>query len=181
MPERLPWLLLLLDRWEGFVEAHQDVELGRRVDELLRLLREGPSVGLRAVVTSDRSGLLGRLPSVMRERVVLRLADRGDYGLADIPARQAPTAPPPGRALVLGSGDARTFHELQIALLASDPSGPAQLAALTGLVVRSAHPPGGPAPAPPTAAGRPAAYDGVRGRRAQAGSRPRRKPPACGH
>ncbi|BEP16132.1 FtsK/SpoIIIE domain-containing protein [Acidothermaceae bacterium B102] len=137
--ERLPWLVLLLDRWESFVAAHQEVDLGRRVDELLRLLREGPAVGLKAVITSDRTGLLGRLPSVVHERLVLRLADRSEYALADIPARDAPSAPPPGRGLVLGKGQGRVAREVQIALLASDPAGPAQLAALRGLVTAAAQ------------------------------------------
>jgi DNA segregation ATPase FtsK/SpoIIIE, S-DNA-T family len=132
--ERLPWLLLLVDRWEAFVAVHQDVEMGRRVEELLRLLREGPSLGLKAVITADRSGLLGRLPTVVQDKLVLRLADRGDYGLADIPAREAPVSPPPGRGLVVGQGESRTFHEVQIALLTADPAGPAQLAALRSLV-----------------------------------------------
>ena len=131
---RLPWILLLVDRWEGLVQSCQDVDLGRRIDELLRLLREGPAVGVRAVVTADRSGLIGRLPSVMADKLVLRLADRSDYALADIPARYAPTSLPPGRGLALGGGPSGTQHEVQIALLASDPAGPAQLAALNSLI-----------------------------------------------
>ncbi len=111
--------------------------MGRRIDELLQLLREGPSVGLRAVVTADRSGLLGRLPAVMPDKLVLRLADRADYALADIPGRDVPSAPPPGRGLVVGAGERRTLHEVQIALLTTDPSGPAQLAALRSLVATS--------------------------------------------
>jgi S-DNA-T family DNA segregation ATPase FtsK/SpoIIIE len=132
--DRLPWMLLLVDRWEGLVQAYQDVDMGRRIEELLRLLREGPSVGLRAVVTADRSGLLGRLPSVIPDKLVLRLADRADYALADIPAREVPTSPPPGRGLVQGQGDKRSLSEVQIALLAADPAGPAQHAALRDLV-----------------------------------------------
>ncbi|MDX6202712.1 MAG: segregation ATPase FtsK/SpoIIIE, family, partial [Frankiales bacterium] len=156
--DRLPWLLLLVDRWEGLVQAYQDVDMGRRIEDLLRLLREGPSVGLRAVVTSDRSGLLGRLPSVIPDKLVLRLADRADYALADIPARAVPTSPPPGRGLVAGGGDRRTVHDVQIALLAGDPAGPAQLAALRALVSGAAlrhsgvpvlHPPIRVDPLPP--------------------------------
>ena len=131
---RLPYLLLLVDRWEGLVQAYQDVDMGRRIEELLRLLREGPAVGLRAVVTADRSGLLGRLPAVIPDKLILRLADRADYALADIPAREAPTAPPPGRGLVAAGGAGRGLHEVQIALLTDDPSGPAQLAALRSVV-----------------------------------------------
>ena len=136
--ERLPWMLLLVDRWEGLVQAYQDVDMGRRIEDLLTLLREGPAVGLRAVVTADRSGLLGRLPSVMPDKLVLRLSERADYALADIPLREVPSAPPPGRGLVVGAGEHRTLHEVQIALLTSDPAGPAQLAALRSLVEAAA-------------------------------------------
>ena len=45
----LPYLLLLLDRFEGFLAAFENVDGGMLVDALLRLLREGPSVGLRVM------------------------------------------------------------------------------------------------------------------------------------
>jgi S-DNA-T family DNA segregation ATPase FtsK/SpoIIIE len=61
---------------------------------------------------------------------VLRLTDRADYALADVPARDVPTATRPGRGLVLGEGPTRTFHEVQIALLSGDPDGRAQQQAL---------------------------------------------------
>ena len=136
--ERLPWMLLLVDRWEGLVQAYQDVDLGRRIDELLRLLREGTALGLRAVVTSDRSGLLGRLPSVMPEKLLLRMADRADYALADVPVREVPSVVPAGRGLVLGDGPTRAFHEVQIALLAGDPDGRAQHQALREVLALAA-------------------------------------------
>src|SRR5690606_32649760 len=55
---RLPWLVFMLDRWEGFVAAFEGYDYGRLIEALLQLLREGPAVGLRAVITSDRPGLL---------------------------------------------------------------------------------------------------------------------------
>jgi S-DNA-T family DNA segregation ATPase FtsK/SpoIIIE len=69
---------------------------------------------------------------------VRRRADRADYALADIPAREVPASPPPGRGLVAGGGDRRTLHDIQIASLAGDPTGPAQLAALRTLVSAAA-------------------------------------------
>ncbi|WP_067172458.1 FtsK/SpoIIIE domain-containing protein [Microtetraspora niveoalba] len=127
---RLPWLVLLLDRWEGYVAAFENYDYGRLLDALLQLLREGPAVGLRAVVTSDRSGLLGQISTVFDERLVLRLADPADYGLAGLPVKDLPSSLPPGRALSLGE---HGLVESQIALLADDPSGPAQVAALQAL------------------------------------------------
>ncbi|GAA0399435.1 FtsK/SpoIIIE domain-containing protein [Microbispora corallina] len=144
---RLPWLVLMVDRWEGYVAAFENYDYGRLVDALLQLLREGPAVGLRAVVTSDRSGLLGQISTVFDDRLVLRLADPADYGLAGFPARSLPAAMPPGRALSAGE---HGLVESQIALLGHDPSGPAQVAALQELgrsaAARFGGEPGRPGP-----------------------------------
>ncbi|MFI9589398.1 FtsK/SpoIIIE domain-containing protein [Nonomuraea sp. NPDC052265] len=136
---RLPWLVLMLDRWEGFVAAFESYDYGRLIEALLQLLREGPAVGLRAVVTSDRSGLLGQVSTVFDDRLLLRLSDTSDYGLAGFPLKGLPASMPPGRALSLGEHGITEHH---IALLSADPSGPAQVAALQSLA-RSASPPSG--------------------------------------
>ncbi|MCT9928755.1 FtsK/SpoIIIE domain-containing protein [Planotetraspora sp. A-T 1434] len=127
---RLPYLVLMVDRWEGYVAAFENYDYGRLLDALMQLLREGPAVGLRAVVTSDRSGLLGQISTVFEDRLILRLADPADYGLAGLPVRTLPTSMPPGRTLSIGE---HGLVESQIALLADDPSGPAQVAALQEL------------------------------------------------
>ncbi|GAA3471579.1 FtsK/SpoIIIE domain-containing protein [Nonomuraea roseola] len=137
---RLPWLVLMVDRWEGYVAAFEGYDYGRLTEALLQLLREGPAVGLRAVVTGDRSALLGQVSTVFDERLVLRLADPADYGLAGLPVKDLPAAMPPGRAL---STSEHGVVESQIALLDPDPSGPAQVAALQTLA-RSREPEGEP-------------------------------------
>ncbi|MEO3886197.1 FtsK/SpoIIIE domain-containing protein [Nonomuraea sp. B5E05] len=145
---RLPWLVLLLDRWEGFVAAFEGYDYGRMIEGLLQLLREGPAVGLRAVVTSDRSGLLGQVSTVFDDRLLLRLSDSSDYGLAGFPLKGLPSSIPPGRALSLGEHGIVEHH---IALLDADPAGPAQVAALQSLARAAAGPPGtapGPKPDP---------------------------------
>jgi len=128
--ERLPWMVLLLDRWEGFRAAFESYDLGRLIDSALRLLREGPSVGLHAVVTSDASGFVGQVSTVFEERLLLRFADPDDWGRAGVPAREVPSAMPPGRGLVPTSNG---LLEAQVALLDPDPSGPAQVAALQAI------------------------------------------------
>nr|WP_325050286.1 FtsK/SpoIIIE domain-containing protein [Actinomadura craniellae] len=136
--ERLPWMVLLLDRWEGFLAAFEHYDYGRLADTLLHLLREGSSVGLRAVFTGDRSGLGGPLSTVFDRRLVLRMADPADYGFAGLQERQVPSWMPPGRALeTLGPG--RPLRESQIGLLADDPTGPAQVAALQSLARAAAE------------------------------------------
>ncbi|MEU7896868.1 FtsK/SpoIIIE domain-containing protein [Nonomuraea sp. NPDC049152] len=137
---RLPWLVLMLDRWEGYVAAFEGYDYGRLIEVLLQLLREGPAVGLRAVVTGDRSALLGQVSTVFDERLILRLADPADYGLAGLPLKDLPASMPQGRALAMRE---QGVVESQIALLDPDPSGPAQVAALQALA-RTREPEGEP-------------------------------------
>ncbi|GHE33823.1 cell division protein FtsK [Streptosporangium violaceochromogenes] len=127
---RPPWMVLMLDRWEGFVAAFEGYDYGRLIEAVMQLLREGPAVGLRAVVTGDRSALIGQISTVFDDRLVLRLADPADYGLAGLPVKDLPATLGPGRALSTGE---HGVVESQIALLCDDPSGPAQVAALQAL------------------------------------------------
>ncbi len=127
--ERLPWLVVLIDGWEGLVSSYERVDSGRPVDTLLGLLRQGAAVGLRAVVTGDRSTLTGRLPSLVPHRLILRMADPMDYALAGLAPRQIPESMPPGRGLIPGEPPI----EAQVALLGGDPAGPAQVAELARL------------------------------------------------
>jgi S-DNA-T family DNA segregation ATPase FtsK/SpoIIIE len=132
--ERLPHLVLLLDRWEGFVATYQDLDAGRLIDLVYRLLREGPAAGLHVVLTADRTGLVGRISSMVENRLVLRLADRGDYAGAGLATRLVPTELPAGRGWSIGGAPVVA----QVALLDADPSGPAQTAALERLAGRPA-------------------------------------------
>jgi S-DNA-T family DNA segregation ATPase FtsK/SpoIIIE len=123
--ERLPHIFVLLDRWEGFTATLGELEGGGLTDTLTRLLTEGASVGMHLVMTGDRSLLLGRISSLCEEKLIFKLAEKDDYRLAGLNPRDLPDNMPPGRALRAAS---RT--ELQVALLAPDPSGPGQAAAL---------------------------------------------------
>ncbi|WP_460370943.1 FtsK/SpoIIIE domain-containing protein, partial [Actinocorallia lasiicapitis] len=118
--ERLPWMLLLLDRWEGFTAAFEHYDYGRLLTSLLRLLQEGAAVGLRAVFTGDRTGLTGQAAMAFDRRLILRMADPSDYGYAGVPDAQLPAAMPPGRALRLVPGG--PIEESQIGLLGQDAS-----------------------------------------------------------
>ncbi|MFB9835712.1 FtsK/SpoIIIE domain-containing protein, partial [Actinoallomurus acaciae] len=132
-PDRLPWMVLMLDRWEGFVTAFENYDYGRLIDTVLRLLREGTAVGLRAVFTGDRSGLGGQASTVFDDRLILRMSDPNDYHYAGINERQVPSDMGPGHALqVAGTADA-SVRESQIALLDREKSGSAQVAALQRL------------------------------------------------
>ena len=131
--QRLPHLLLLLDRWEGFTSSLGDVDGGRLADLVLLLLREGASVGISLVITGDRSLASGRIASLTDSKLVLRLADRVDYSLVGLNPRTLPEQIPPGRGFVAGSG-----VETQVALLSGDDSGQGQAAVLTE-IAKAAH------------------------------------------
>jgi S-DNA-T family DNA segregation ATPase FtsK/SpoIIIE len=128
--DRLPWLVLLLDWWEGYFAAYENYDFGRLVDRLLQTLREGAAVGLRAVVTTDRAALIGQTGTVFGQRMLLKLTDRGDASLAGLTERSLPTSQPPGRVMFEGTPSPL---EAQVALLDWDASGPAQVAALRRL------------------------------------------------
>lgn len=125
-----PYILLLVDDWEGFLDAFHDHKDGYVERLLLGVLRDGGPVGLAVVMTGDRSLVsTARVSSLFEDRFVLRFNDRADYSLADLSPRAVPERVRPGRAFRAATGE-----ELQIALLAADPSGPAQAAALDAIV-----------------------------------------------
>jgi DNA segregation ATPase FtsK/SpoIIIE, S-DNA-T family len=128
--QRLPWMVLLIDWWEGYFAAYEKYDYGRLIDSLLQLIREGAAVGMRVVVTTDRMALLGQTGTVFEKRLLLRLNEPSDAGQAHIRERSLPTHQPPGRIMMEGVPDPL---EVQVALLDADPSGPAQVAALRRL------------------------------------------------
>jgi DNA segregation ATPase FtsK/SpoIIIE, S-DNA-T family len=125
---RLPYLMVMIDRWETFQTAFGDLDGGRLVEDVLELATEGGAAGLRVVVTGDRSLLTGKLSSAVDDRICLSLADRTDFALAGLNVRGLPLDMPPGRAVRPGDG-----AELQVALPGTDPSGPGQAAAMATL------------------------------------------------
>src|SRR5262249_42067239 len=129
--EQLPHLLLLLDRWEGFLGTLGEHDSGAVTDKIHTLLREGASAGLHLVITGDHSLLSGRMSSLCDDKIIMRLTDRTDFSLAGLNYRKLPETIPPGRGYRTGGGT-----ETQVALLAPDASGPAQVAALKELASR---------------------------------------------
>ncbi len=122
---RLPYVVVMIDRWEG-VGAQFPPESGSELpDDIVRLAREGIGVGLRLVVAGDRSLLSDRLASLIDDKLVLALADRNDYRLVNLSPRTVPSHLPPGRALRGDSG-----REVQVGLLVDDPAATAQAAAV---------------------------------------------------
>ncbi|WP_236061260.1 FtsK/SpoIIIE domain-containing protein [Actinacidiphila acididurans] len=129
---RLPYLVLLIDRWEEFVACAEEWDGGSMVDEMTRLLREGPSAGVRVIVTGEVRLLTNsRFASLVGDRLLLDLGSRREdwAGLA-LGRATAPVRLNPGRAL-------RPFSaaEVQIALLDGVPTTRGQTDALDRLAV----------------------------------------------
>ena len=132
---RPPFLLVFVDRYDAFVSALEQVDNGRLVIQLQRLIRDGLAAGLRAVVTGDRSLLTGRLAGMAEDKIVLRMADRTDYALAGLNARTTPAAMPGGRGFRMPGGDL-----LQVAVLSAEVQGAAENRTLREWAERSERP-----------------------------------------
>ncbi len=130
--ERLPYLVLLVDGWESLAAAWEQIDHGRPTESLQQLMRDGIGVGLRVAITGDRSLLMSRLASLVADKVLLRLADPADLVLCGIPTTALPRRLPAGRGLRVADHD-----EVQVALLAAEPSSSAQTAALDRIAEHS--------------------------------------------
>ncbi|MDQ3945872.1 MAG: FtsK/SpoIIIE domain-containing protein, partial [Actinomycetota bacterium] len=126
--ERLPYLVVLLDRWEGFVAQYPPESASELPSAVVRLVREGLGAGLRMVIAGDRSLLTDRVASLVDEKLLLRLTDRTDYRIVNLNPKNVPEEMEPGRAV-----RGETGTEVQIALLVADPSGQAQAKALRSI------------------------------------------------
>jgi DNA segregation ATPase FtsK/SpoIIIE, S-DNA-T family len=131
--ERLPHIVVLLDRWEGFTTTLGEIDNGTLTEVITRILGEGASVGVHLVMTGDRSLLAGRISALCEEKLAFKLAEKEDYGLIGLRPRQLPDDIPPGRAFRAGSG-----MEVQVALLGPNPSGQGQAAALRSIAASCA-------------------------------------------
>lgn len=130
--DRPAHLILFVDGWDSLAAALTDHDGGRLYDLVLGLLREGTAAGLHLIMTSDRGLLTGRAASLNDHRILLRMADRTDYSAIGVSPRRVSEVVPPGRGW--SSADR---SELQVALLAADPSGAAQGEAMHRIGVRA--------------------------------------------
>jgi S-DNA-T family DNA segregation ATPase FtsK/SpoIIIE len=110
-PRRAGHTVVLIDGWESLTEALDDLDQGELTDNLLRLLRDGLSAGVRVVVSGGRAVAAGRLASLLQSRLVLDMPDPLDLTLAGISPGAAAVRRPPGRAY-----DVRDETEVQLAI-----------------------------------------------------------------
>jgi S-DNA-T family DNA segregation ATPase FtsK/SpoIIIE len=129
--ERLPHIMLLLDRWEGFMGTLSEHDAGALTDLIFTLSREGASAGVHLIIAGDHMLLSGRISSLCDEKLVLRLSDRTDASMAGLNPRKIPENMPAGRGY-----RAVTAVETQVALVGADPAGPSQVAAMHALAAK---------------------------------------------
>ncbi len=134
--EPLPHIVVLLDRWEGFLGSLAELDGGTPMEQVQTLLREGASTGIHLVISGDRQLVNARMGSLIEDKIGLRLPDRGDYTLMGLSPRKLPEDIPEGRGF-----RSESAIELQVALLTEDPGGQAQGAALRaiGAAARAEH------------------------------------------
>lgn len=126
--DRLPYVLILFDRWEGFFQAYDALDGGKLVTAFQQILQEGAAVGVRVVMTGDRSVIIGRMGTLLDDKIMLRMTDPSDFSNIGMSAKKVPDSMVEGRGF-----RAEGLRETQFALLADDPAGTAQVRALQEL------------------------------------------------
>ena len=140
--DRLPYLILLLDGWEEFNASLGQSDGNRLAASLTKLATQGIGAGLRVIATGGL-GALGKLSSSFPKRIVLRLSGPNDLAGVGVPKGAMPANPGPGRGVLLPSAT-----EVQLSYVGSDPSGPAQTAALSDLIETARYQFPAPMPVP---------------------------------
>lgn len=124
-PPPPPPILLVVDGWDRVAATTDPVDHGETTDALVGLLRDGATAGLTALVTGDRSVLLGRVSSLAGVSLVLPLADPNDLAVAGLRRKDVPKHWPPGRAVRV-----QERAEIQVGHLGRSPAAGDQAAAL---------------------------------------------------
>ncbi len=124
--QRLPYFVVLLDRLEGYIAAFESVDGGVLVDRITGLLQEGAGVGIRFVIAGDRTGIVGRISTLVEDRIMLAMSDPSDFSAIGLMSREVPSVMAPGRAFRSGEHP----RELQWALLDESGVGTDQVRAL---------------------------------------------------
>ena len=126
--KRLPYVLILFDRWEGFYQAYDALDGGRLVTAFQQILQEGGAVGVRVVMTGDRSLSVGRMATLLDDKIMLRMTDKADFASIGLATKKVPDSMVEGRGF-----RAEGLRETHVALLDADPAGTAQVRALQEL------------------------------------------------
>ncbi len=121
-------IFVLLDSWDGFLNALEEAEGGKLVETVQYLLREGASAGIHMVLSGDRQLITGRMSMLSESKLVFRLIERSDYTSIGLNPRSMPDEIGDGRAFSADGG-----IETQIALVATGLSSQEQAAHIRDL------------------------------------------------
>jgi DNA segregation ATPase FtsK/SpoIIIE, S-DNA-T family len=107
----LPAIIILLDNYAGFASAFEDVASYAYLEQLHRVIADGPGLGIFTILAADRVGAVPMaVSSLVPEKLVLRLADTGEYAVLGLRATGVAKLSP-------GSGiDLATGRQVQLAL-----------------------------------------------------------------
>jgi S-DNA-T family DNA segregation ATPase FtsK/SpoIIIE len=122
---RLPFIVVAIDAWERMIAVSSSEQTLLLRDQALRLLREGPAVGIRVIVSGDRTFPADKIAPHIDTQYVLPFRDINDYRSAGVMIKVVPEGIPSGRALIAPDG-----REVQLAVLDADATAEAQSAAL---------------------------------------------------
>ncbi|MBF0672058.1 MAG: hypothetical protein IR160_05670 [Salinibacterium sp.] len=127
--DALPYAILAVDGWERLASTLDADQLVAFRDQMMRVLREGPAVGIRVLITADRSVTGDKIASFIDTRYITPMRDFNDYRAAGVMIRDVPADLPPGRVMFGATGT-----EAQLAVISRDTSGEAQTAAFRSIV-----------------------------------------------
>ena len=130
--EALAYAIVAIDGWERLVATFGADQLITFRDQVMRVLREGPAVGIRVIMTADRTFTGDKIASAIDTLYLLPMRDPNDYRAAGVMIRDLPANLVPGRMLSGPEG-----RETQLALLSRDAAGEAQTALLRQYIDRS--------------------------------------------
>ncbi len=123
--DALAYAIVAIDGWERLTGTFGADQLVVFREQVMRVLREGPAVGIRLVLTADRTFTGDKIASAIDTQYLLPLRDPNDYRAAGIMIRELPANLVPGRMLSGPDG-----KETQLAMLSRDTGGEAQTAML---------------------------------------------------
>ena len=122
-----PRILVLIDGFSAFREQFESSTRNSVYSTLTNLVSDGRSVGIHFVVSADRvNSIPSAISSSIQRRIVLRMAESGDYSMLGVGADILNSMSPPGRGVVDGL-------ELQTAVLGGSAKTTSQAAAIETL------------------------------------------------
>ncbi len=110
--DRIGWpaITVLIDGYGALAAEYDDLHGHRLLDDLARVITDGPEVGITCAIAAERPGAVPfSLVTTIARKWLFRLADVGDYASYGIRGNELPTFGP-GRAVVADSA-----VEMQIA------------------------------------------------------------------